>query len=68
MYIMIKNRITKAIRKDGRKLTLSDGSVHDITEIRYIWQNRKPQPNPYYLNANIMREMFRQLQYEGDTK
>lgn len=67
MFVMIKNRIIEAIKKDGRKLTLSDGTVHDITEARYIWQNKKPYPNPYYLNAYIMREMFRQLQYK-ETK
>ena len=67
MYVMIDNKITKLIKQSGRKLTLSDGSTCDVTRVRYIWKDRVPYLNKYYLNAHIMREIFTELQYK-ETK
>ena len=64
MYVMIDNKITKMVKQSGRKLTLLDGSTCDVTQVRFIWKDRVPIPNKYYLNPHIMREIFKQLQYE----
>lgn len=64
MYVMVNNKITKMREQSGRTLTLIDGSTCDISQVRYIWKNRVPVPNKYYLNPHILREIFRQIQYE----
>ena len=65
MYAMIDNKIIKIREKSGRTLTLIDGSTCDISQVRYIWKKRVPEPNPHYLNPHILREIFRQIYYEG---
>ena len=67
MFVMIDNKITQITKQSGRKLTLLDGSTCDVTQVRYIWKDRVPYPNKYYLNAHIMREIFTELQYK-ETK
>ncbi len=64
MYVMINNKIIKTSRKGKRKIFLLDGSSCDITQIKYFWKKGKPQENPHYLNPEILREIFRKIQYE----
>ena len=65
MYVMVGNRVTEAIKKEGRKLTLKDGSKCDITQVKYFWKKRIPYENKRFLNPELLREMFRLAQYKN---
>ena len=64
MYVMVGNKIIEMVKKDGRKVSLKDGSTCDITQIRYFWKKGQPQENTHYLNAYMLREIFRKAQYK----
>lgn len=60
---MVNNKIIKTVKKQGRKITLSDGSICDITQIKYFWKKRIPHSNPHYLNSYLLKKMFQRLYY-----